>query len=224
MGNIAYYRVSTPRQGESGLGLESQVAIVKHYYPDLIDSYTEVESGRSTANRPELEKAIKRCQRDKHTLVVAKVDRLSRSTEDTLRIYRRLGGRLKACDLPLSNGDESGFKFALTLYVAIAERESDMISIRTKAAMAIAKERGAEFGTRANLTDDARKRSAAVQRAAAKKAYKDQYHHIKMLRNVSKMSYRRIALTLNAEGKTTRNGKNFQGATVYRILQRGNGD
>jgi DNA invertase Pin-like site-specific DNA recombinase len=223
MGDIAYYRVSTPRQGESGLGLEAQVAIIKHYYPALIDSYTEVESGRSTANRPELEKAIKLCQRGNHTLVVAKVDRLSRSTEDTLRIYRRLGGRLKACDLPLSNGDESGFKFALTLYVAIAERESDMISIRTKAAMEIAKKRGTKMGTPENLTDVARERSAAVQRAAAKDFYKDQYHYIKLMRD-NGLSYNHIARQLNEEGKQTRNGKPYHAATVYRILQRGNGE
>ena len=128
---------------------------------------------------------------------------------------------------------ESGVKFVcvdmpeaneLTIHImaALAQYEAKMISKRTKAALAAAKARGVKLGKPENLTDLSRERSAISNREAAKDAYRDQYDYIKYMRDDG-LSYDHIAKKLNAEGKTTRQGKPFKAMTVYRILQRGNG-
>lgn len=128
---VAYYRVSTKKQGDSGLGLEAQEAYVNHYYQgkEIIAEFTDIKSGKDVAGRSELQKALLLCKQRKAILVVAKVDRLSRDTEQALQIYRELEGRLESCDIP--NLD----KFTLTLFMAIADRERELISIRTKMAL-----------------------------------------------------------------------------------------
>ena len=128
---VVYYRVSTKKQGESGLGLEAQRTYVRHFYSDrnIIEEFTEKVSGKDVSNRPRLLEALELCRRGQATLVVAKIDRLSRNTEQALSIYRELDGRLESCDIP--NLD----KFTLTLFMAIADRERELIGIRTKAAL-----------------------------------------------------------------------------------------
>ena len=128
---VLYYRVSTKKQGDSGLGLEAQQAYIQHYYKDkeIIAEFTDIQSGKDIARRVELRKALTLCKQRKAVLVVAKVDRLSRNTEQALEIYRELEGRLESCDIP--NLD----KFTLTLFMAIADRERELISIRTKGAL-----------------------------------------------------------------------------------------
>ncbi len=113
MGNVAYYRVSTKQQGESGLGLEAQRAIVCHFIdcPSLVGEFVEVGSGKDIDGRPELKKALQLCIEGGHNLIVAKIDRLSRKTEDALNIYSRLDGRLIACDIP--NLDKLKFLFQI---------------------------------------------------------------------------------------------------------------
>ena len=96
----------------------------------MIEEFIETKSGKNLLNRPQLMAAIRCCQQDKATLVVAKIDRLSRNTEDALQVYRMLGERLESCDIP--NLD----KFTLTLFTAIADRERELIALRTKAALA----------------------------------------------------------------------------------------
>lgn len=127
---VGYYRVSTRRQGESGLGLEAQQAIVQHFAGDsLVAEYTEVASGSNQDKRPFLHQAIRHCHESGAWLVVAKADRLSRNVQDALSLLGVLDGRLLCCDCP--NTD----RFTLTLLFAIAERERELISIRTKAAL-----------------------------------------------------------------------------------------
>lgn len=127
-----YYRVSTKQQGDSGLGLEAQKTIVNHYIDSdkIIKTYKEIASAKSVHSRPILQKAIQDCLQSGETLVVAKLDRLSRKTEDALAVYSQLEGKLISCDIP--NLD----KFTLTLFMAIADRERELISLRTKAALA----------------------------------------------------------------------------------------
>ncbi|CCH57611.1 resolvase, N-terminal (plasmid) [Fibrisoma limi BUZ 3] len=128
---VVYYRVSTKRQGDSGLGLEAQKAYIQHYYRDkeIIAEFTDVRSGKDVARRVELRQALTLCKQRRAILVVAKIDRLSRNTEQALEIYRELDGRLESCDIP--NLD----KFTLTLFMAIADRERELISIRTTGAL-----------------------------------------------------------------------------------------
>lgn len=219
MGHVAYYRVSTKRQGESGLGLEAQQSIVRHYHDDIVAEFVEVESGKGGVHRPELEAAIKLCVYDNHILVVAKVDRLSRDTADTLSIYDRLDGRLRSCDLPGGEEDPAMFKFMLTLQAALAERERELISIRTKAALAAARARGVKLGNPDNLPADATKLQAEAKRQAAILAYQTTAGYVKMLRDEG-LSYKHVADRLNSEGFETRQGKPFKAMTVWRVVQR----
>ena len=112
-------------------------AIVHHYIEaeHITRTYTEIASAKSVARRPILQKAIRDCLQAGETLVVAKLNRLSRKTEDALAVYSQLDGMLVSCEIP--NLD----KFTLTLFMAIAERERDFISLGTKAALAERKKR-----------------------------------------------------------------------------------
>ena len=118
-----------------------------------------------------------------------------------------------SCDIP--NTD----KFTLTIFLAIAERERELISIRTKAALQAAKARGKVLGTNRNLTKDGREQGQQASRQKAIDAYAGDSNYIKILRD-SGMTYQEIATQLNSDGKTTRKGKLFQPMTVKRILDR----
>jgi DNA invertase Pin-like site-specific DNA recombinase len=216
MGNVAYYRVSTKKQGESGLGLEAQEAIVCHFIncDELIAEYTEVASAKNIDGRPLLQEALALCIAEKHTLVVAKIDRLSRKTEDALDIYSRLGRRLISCDIP--NLD----KMTLTLFMMIADRERELISIRTKAALKAAKKRGVKLGTPENLKPEDGLKGAAATRQAAINGYSQTVGYAQVLREQGS-SYQEIAQRLNREGFKTRTGKSFHATTIYRMVQRG---
>ena len=130
---VAYHRVSTKKQGNSGLGLESQQAIIKNYFNEnnMMAEFTDVKSGKNYRNRPELMKALRLCHERGYKLVVAKVDRLSRNFEDALEIHVNLKWNIQSCDCPV--GIDKG---VLALMFQFAERERELISIRTSAALA----------------------------------------------------------------------------------------
>lgn len=132
---VAYYRVSTQRQGSSGLGLEAQRASVLAYNGAVLAEYVEVESGRRHDNRPELEKALAHCRSAKAVLLIAKLDRLSRNVA-FLASLMESGVEFVACDMPQAT------RFTLHILAAVAEHESRMISERTKAAIAARAARG----------------------------------------------------------------------------------
>lgn len=146
---VAYYRVSTDKQGRSGLGLDAQKATVARYVESLrgsvVAEYEEVESGKQR-NRPQLALALAECRAARATLVIAKLDRLARDTEFLLSIVRGAGvGGIAFCDLPdLPIGP--GGAFILTMFAAVAELERGLISQRTKAALAVVKARGVKLG------------------------------------------------------------------------------
>ena len=126
---IAYYRVSTRKQGDSGLGLDAQKRMVLgHVRNDVIlEEFTEVESGTSKGKRPILQQAIQRCQDEGATLVIAKIDRLSRNVHFVSSLYQS-GVDFVCCDMPHAN------KLTIHLFAAVAEHEADIISERNKAA------------------------------------------------------------------------------------------
>ena len=133
---VAYYRVSTQKQGRSGLGLEAQQSAIAHLHP--IAEFTEVESGKND-DRTELAAAIQYARQHNATLVVAKLDRLSRDVEFIARMMKQ--------DVPIRCADMmEADEFQLHLYAALAHKERRMISERTKAALAKLKERGVKLG------------------------------------------------------------------------------
>ncbi|GAB2545349.1 recombinase family protein [Rufibacter soli] len=227
---VVYYRVSTKKQGESGLGLEAQRTYVQHFYPgEPLGEFTERMSGKDVANRPQLQEAIALCKKHRATLVVAKIDRLSRNTEQALRIYSDLEGRLESCDIP--NLD----KFTLTLFMAIADRERELISLRTKAALdEKIKQRGewrkasepfkegkaSQLGIAANkqkaLTNENNKRAAALIKRLRREMV-DKTNKKGEITGQQPKTWRQIAEELNREGYRTSHGGLFQAMQVQRL-------
>jgi len=217
MAFVAYYRVSTKGQGESGLGLEAQRAIVQHFAKgaDIVLGLTEVASGSSLERRPLLEEALSLCEKEGHSLIVAKMDRLSRNVDHARAILERLGeGRLVCCDLP--NTD----KFTLTMYTAFAERERELISIRTKVALEARKERGLSNG-REKGADTSRAISAsAVVRGVAADSFAGK--HIAFVTDCRRAgdSWEKIAQKMNRYGWKTTRGYEWKPSSVQRIAAR----
>jgi DNA invertase Pin-like site-specific DNA recombinase len=220
---VAYFRVSTDRQGKSGLGLEGQrAAVVQHVGTagDLIADYTEIETGKrdSLENRPELRRALAHARRSKATLVVAKLDRLTRSVAVTSLLHQS-NVDFVCCDNPYAN------RLTIQILAAVAEDEARRISDRTKAALAAYKARGGVLGaTRPqsrNLLPKSRERGAIAsiaKRAVLKaKAYEDVAVQMHELRCAGS-SLRAIAALLNREGHTTRRGRPWNPIQVSRVL------
>jgi DNA invertase Pin-like site-specific DNA recombinase len=138
---IAYFRVSTERQGTSGLGLDAQRSAVMNFIrPDqLVGEYTEIESGKRSANRPQLAAALADCKKRKATLVIAKLDRLARNVFFISGLMES-GVDFVAVDMPTAN------RLTIHILAAVAEHEAKVISERTKAALAAAKARGKVLG------------------------------------------------------------------------------
>jgi DNA invertase Pin-like site-specific DNA recombinase len=139
---ISYIRVSTQRQGESGLGLEAQRAATERYLTGIggtaLREFTEVESGKRS-DRPELHRALRACKETGAILLIAKLDRLARNVAVIANLLES-GVRFVAVDMP--NAD----RFMLHVYAAMAEEEGRRISERTRAALASAKARGVKLG------------------------------------------------------------------------------
>lgn len=135
---IAYFRVSTERQGRSGLGLEAQQKLVQQYEADIIGRYHEIESGKND-NRPELQAALEECRAKDAALLIAKIDRLSRDAA-FLFTLRKAGVEIVAADMPHAGTLEFGIR------AVFAQHEREEISKRTKAALQAAKARGKKLG------------------------------------------------------------------------------
>lgn len=187
---VAYYRVSTQRQGRSGLGLEAQEAAVREFASSegapIIASYTEIESGRNP-DRPELRKAIGHALRSGSTLVVAKLDRLSRNLA-FLAALMESRVEFAACDNANAN------KLTLHVLAAVAQDEAERISTRTRDALRAAKARGTKLGSarpgwaeehgEARLLGARRgaEKSVASRQKAAEAAYADLYDDLRRWR------------------------------------------
>jgi DNA invertase Pin-like site-specific DNA recombinase len=220
---IAYYRVSTQKQGRSGLGLDAQEVAVKAYVAQtgsklLAPPYVEIESGRKN-DRPKLAEAIGHAKRARATLVIAKIDRLARSIAFVSRLQES-GIDFVACDMPEAN------RTMVQLMAVMAEAEARAISDRTKAALAVAKARGTKLGVagKYNLTREGTLKGAAAGAAAMRNAKVEAYAYalelIDDLRVADpSISLRAIAKKLNEMGETTRNGSEWTAVQVMRALQ-----
>jgi len=220
---IGYYRVSTDKQGKSGLGLEAQQKALRDYSRlaggKVLKSYTEIESGKET-DRTELRKALAHAKRSRATLVIAKLDRLSRNATFLFQLQDS-GVDFVCCDNPHAN------KLTIRILAVIAEDERERIGLRTKEALAAYKARGGKLGGELpqcrNLTPEARQRGAIAagesHKQRADEAYEDIYPMMLDLREKG-YTLQEIAGELNQQGHTTRRGKAWNHVQVMRVLKR----
>jgi DNA invertase Pin-like site-specific DNA recombinase len=218
---IAYYRVSTKRQGRSGLGLEAQQHIASNYLrsvPEskLIDALVEVEHGTRKGNdRPELAKALAACRIHKATLLISKLDRLARNVAFTSALMES-GVDFICCDNPHAN------RLTIHILSAIAEDEAGRISQRTKEALAAAKRRGVKLGgDRGNCAEIAGKgnrASAQVRSALAAQRARDLQPVIAELRSAGASSLSELAAGLNARGILTARGREWSPTQIARVI------
>jgi DNA invertase Pin-like site-specific DNA recombinase len=192
---VAYYRVSTQKQGASGLGLDAQRAAVQqfcsHETAKLVAEYTEIESGKR-ADRPELLRAIEYAKTNTATLLIAKLDRLSRNAAFILTL-RDSGVQFVCADMPDAN------TLTIGIFAVLAEYERELIARRTKSALQIAKQRGTKLGTPANLTPQARQKGLELRKhnALTKNA---QARELARLYREKGMTLAVIATRLNEQG------------------------
>lgn len=217
---VSYYRVSTKKQGQSGLGLAAQRECIAGYLQSvggkLCSEYIEVESGKLTA-RPELGKALATCRIHSATLIVAKLDRLARDAHFITGLQREQGVEFCAVDFPAAN------RLVLTIIAAVAEYEAKLISDRTMAALVQAAKRGVQIGGYAdNCAEIARKgskASARVRTKAAAQRARDLQPVIQELRSSGATTLVAIAAGLNERGITTTRGNQWSPTAVMRVLE-----
>jgi DNA invertase Pin-like site-specific DNA recombinase len=211
---VAYYRVSTQKQGVTGLGMSAQKNAVMQYLNggnwELLAEFAEVESGKNN-QREELRKAIALCRAKKAKLIIAKLDRLARNAAFLLNL-RDSGVEFVAVDMPHAD------KFTVGIMALVAEKERDMISQRTKDGLAAAKRRGKKLGNPRPAASLERATNANRERA---KAFAENL--LLVIREIQRsgvVSLRGIASCLNARGFKTPTGRAFFAQSVSNILFR----
>lgn len=209
---VAYYRVSTQKQGAAGLGMEAQRQSVARYLAsmncELLGSFEEVESGANN-QRPQLAAAIQLAKSKKAVLIIAKLDRLTRSASFLLQLQDSKIDFV-ACDMP--NAD----KFSVGIIALLAQRERELISERTKAGLAVAKQRGVKLGNpnaaeawgKAMTKIHLRKQEFAVQ---AKRS-------IKEIQSTGVTTLCGIADCMNKRGEKSARGGKWTGTAIKRVL------
>ncbi len=208
---VGYYRVSTNKQGQSGLGLEAQLAAVHQHIQrsggEIVASFQEVESGKHS-DRPALQNALELCKRKKAVLLIAKLDRLSRNLAFIANLIES-GVEFVACDNPNAS------KTMSQMMAVFAEHERDEISKRTRDALQAAKARGVKLGRR-----DADTQSMADQRSAQAAEFRAAvYPTIRQMRD-SGQSLTAIAETLNRMQVRTCNNRSWYASTVSQLLKK----
>lgn len=210
---VAYYRVSTDRQGASGLGLEAQRVAVARFIgsASLLSEFQEIESGKKHSNRPALAAALEECRRRRATLVIAKLDRLARNVHFISGLMESHVDFV-AVDMPQAN------RLTIHIMAAFAEHEREMISQRTKAGLAVLKSRGVRLGNPRWQESIRRARQAkdpitpAPQLIAIMRQRRDQGETL-----------RKIAAHLNGLGLRTPRGSQWYAGTVRKAVMRNMG-
>ena len=219
---VAYLRVSTQRQGSSGLGLQAQQEIIRKYLNgnSPIAEFIEVESGRKS-DRPKLHEALELCKKKKATLIVAKMDRLSRNVAFTSQLLDS-GIEIVFCDFPKAN------RLVLTIISAISEYEAGLIRQRTKAALQVKKEQGCKLGKPENLINNLEKAIANSKKTNMEKAKNNPNNRraVALLKNLIKSTSNlsEMARQLNDEGFVTSRGCKFTSKQVSLLLKKHNLD
>lgn len=221
---VAYFRVSTKKQGDSGLGLEAQNTMVARFVTDgtIVAEFTEIETGKNP-RRPQLAAALAECRRLGAVLLVAKLDRLARNVAFTSSLMDS-GVEFVACDCPYAS------RLTLHILAAVAEDEAMRISSRTKQALAELKKGGVKLGganpvIAAKIAGRSGWNFMDEQKKALLKAHRTQESWGTVIPLVRVLTQRgegpkNIAETLNEQGFTTPSGAKFNSVTVQRILER----
>lgn len=212
---VLYRRVSTKEQGKSGLGLSAQQRDLDLFLStyaetpfEILEEFEDVLSGADN-NRPALTAAIDLCRKTGATLLVSKLDRLSRKVSFIATLMEDPKLTFRVASIPMAS------KIELHLYAMLAEQERDFISLRTKAALAEAKAKGTKLG---GLRDKTMKRNAAVQANA--KARADKVAGVVQPLRQQGATLREIAEALNKSGVVTARGGKWQPSQVKRVLER----
>lgn len=216
---IAYYRVSTSKQGASGLGLDAQKKAVLDYLNggrwELVAELTEVETGKRI-DRPKLDEALALCRIYKAKLIIAKLDRLARNTYFVTKLMHD-GVDFVCCDMPTAN------KLTIHILAAVAENEAEMLSKRTKAALEAAKARGVKLGSPKGFVGDI----AAEGRKLGRKAFQKQVAEFRnnimpVIENIKASgitTVRGIADELNRRRIPATRGGQWSATQVFRLLR-----
>lgn len=222
---IALYRVSTDKQGRSGLGIEAQKEAVARYLNGgdwkLVSEFVEIETGTNKRQRPELTKALDACKLYGATLIIAKLDRLARNVA-FISALMESGVEFVACDMPTAN------KFTVHVLAAVAEHEAAMISARTKAALAAKKARGEKTGASCwrsdtgllSAEDRQRGQALAVDKIKTDKA--ERWARVQPIIQRLKgdgMSLRGIANEMNRLNIPTARGGKWSAVMIAKILR-----
>jgi DNA invertase Pin-like site-specific DNA recombinase len=215
---VSYLRVSTARQGASGLGLEAQRAAVTGYLNGgdwtLLQEFVEVESGKRK-DRPAMVDALRLCRKHRATLVIAKLDRLARNVAFISNLMES-GVEFVAVDMPQAN------RFVVHILAAVAEQEAEAISKRTKAALAAAKARGTQLGGRRVSAERFAAIGFAARQVRTEKADKraaELLPVIRILQAEGALTLRQIAAGLNERNITTPRGGEWSPVQVKRVLK-----
>ncbi len=216
---VSYIRVSTKKQGASGLGLEAQQATIRTYVEahdgTLAAEYREIESGRKN-DRPELARAMKQCRLTGATLLIAKLDRLSRNAVFLLQL-QDAGVDFVACDLPGAN------RMTIGVMALVAEQEAKFISERTKAGLAAAKARGKKLGCPLGAKAFGENCHGEAGREASRAnadRYAEELAEVIADLKAEEQSYSGIARRLNEYGYKTARGGKWHATTVRNLLGR----
>lgn len=215
---VTYLRVSTDRQGKSGLGLEAQRKAVEDHVAgkgEIAAEYVEIESGKKN-DRPQLARALAEAKRIGAVLLIAKLDRLARNVAFIANLLEA-GVEIAAADMPEAN------RFLLHVMAAVAEHEAQAISDRTRAALAAATARGVALGW--SMPGRAEEQRQAARKGAERNALKADQHAgnvLPVIRQIAARgaSLRQIACELNTRGIKTARGGPWYAATVRNVMVR----
>lgn len=212
---VTYVRVSTKEQGRSGLGLEAQARDIEmfldHHDGDVVGQFSDVGSGADNG-RPEFQKAVALCKKTGATLVVAKLDRLSRKVSTISALMEEI--HFRVANMPDAN------EFQLHIYAALAEQERKFISERTKAALQMAKQRGTRLGGIRLKSGIFSLATANAVRAEAANAFASKTYPIIKSFLTQGFSFRQVAIKLEECGIASQNGGKWEAMQVSRIVKR----